>query len=86
MRNIESRYTTPVTDLALTVTLLLQGFNLESMDSSNPARVIFRFTTKDNILEVMASYWKSELSVEPKSFCNLQRELKARIRTEGGAW
>ena len=84
MRKDESRYTTPVSDLSLTVTLLLHGFNLENMDSSNPSRVVFNFTVQNNIHEVIASYWKGELSVEPKSFCNLQRELKARIRGEGG--
>ena len=74
--------TLKVTDLTLVVTLLISGFSLKSMDSSNPSRVIFEFENSADLEKTIDKFWKGEIVVEPKKFNYTLRELKDRIRNE----
>lgn len=68
-------------DLSLAATLLSLGFSLVSLDTTDPSRVIFEFSSDAKLNEVVSAFWKGSLVVEPKTFWNTQRELKARIRS-----
>lgn len=83
MRKNEDR-SFQTSDLPLAVSLLVLGFDLDGLDASNPSRVVFRFSQQDSLSEAVDAFWKGELSLEPKAFWNVQRELKARIRNTGG--
>lgn len=69
-------------DLPLITSLVSLRVNYTAIDTSNPSRAIFAFSNSDNLKTIVSKFWKGELIVEPKSFCSVQRELKARIRNE----
>lgn len=69
-------------DFPLVATLVTLGFQIDSLDTSDPSRVVFTFIQTTELIETIESFWSSSTSVEPKYFCNIQRELKARIRSE----
>jgi hypothetical protein len=86
MRNDEHRSSFfETSDLPLAVTLLTLGIPLVSLDTSNPSRVIFQFQQTEETQQIVSQYWEGKLTVEPKTFLNTQRELKARIRNVVGA-
>lgn len=68
-------------DLLLTTTLFTLGFDIQSLNSQNPSRVVFGFIQSNELLSWIDLFWAGKLLVEPKKFWNAQRELKARIRT-----
>lgn len=81
MRNNDTRSSSLRTsDLPLVVTLLTLGFSFEHIDVTNPSRVIFEFSDQKGLQEATDAFWAGKITVEPKIFWNLQRELKARIR------
>lgn len=67
-------------DFPLAVTLLSLGFPLQQLDSSNPLRAVFCFTQSVTLQKTVDDFWNSKISIEPISFLNNQRALKARIR------
>ena len=81
MNKDEDRNCFYVSDLPLVATLVFLGFQFLELDASNPARSVFKFPANKEIDNAVTSYWQGKLFVEPKSFCNIQRELKARLRS-----
>lgn len=67
-------------DFPLAVTLLSLGFTLQQLDSSNPSRAVFFFTSSEALQKTVDDFWNGKISIEPLSFLNNQRALKARIR------
>ncbi len=73
---VNNFYTT--TDLALAAVLSL-WHPLHSIDKTNPRQSIFRFEPNTELGELVAAYWRGELQVEPQSFFNQLRIIKARL-------
>lgn len=69
-------------DLPLVITLVTLGFYSIRLDVSDPARVVFQFPKEEKLQTTIDEFWAGKLVVEPKTFWNNQRELKARIRNE----
>ena len=65
-------------DLALAAAINLSQ-PLESLDRSNPHKVLFIFPNNKQTEDIVDSYWKRQLQVEPLSFFNSLRTLKARL-------
>lgn len=83
MRNNDTRSSFfETSDLPLSVTLISIGFTLQELDATDSTRVIFRFIQDENLQIAVNDFWQNKLRVEPKTFSNVQRELKARIRGE----
>ena len=70
-----------ISDLTLATTLLFLGYKFVYLDMTNPSRIVFEFSKNKSIQETIDKYWSGQISVEPKNFNNIQRELKARIRS-----
>lgn len=81
MKNNEDRSSSfETSDFPLCVTLLTLGFTIDALNGADPNRIVFCFSQTDSLIDSIKKYWTGQLSVEPKSFWNAQRELKARIR------
>ena len=65
-------------DLALASVLSL-WFPLDGLDKANPKRSQFLFCQTDKLQDLINSYWRGELKVEPQQFFNQIRVLKARL-------
>ena len=65
-------------DLALTATLCL-FYPVELVDRSNLPRVVFIFKRSKEFDELIDSYWRGELKVEPQKFFNQLKNTKTRI-------
>lgn len=65
-------------DLALATTISL-SYPLESIDRHNSRKAYFCFERKNGIDELIENYWRGELKVEPQSYFNQLRIIKARL-------
>ena len=72
-------YMTP--DLALAAALSL-WFPIEVMDKTNPQKAVFIFKRVQELEEVVESYWKKELKVEPQSYFTQIKSVKTRLYNE----
>lgn len=68
------------TDLCLCCTLITLGFILDSIDKTNPQKVIFLFKREEGLDETIEDYFKGFIRVEPKLFFANLRFIKSRIR------
>jgi len=69
-------------DLILICTLVILGFKIDSVDVSNPQRVIFSIKRTEELDKALKLYWNNDLKVSPKDFGNNLKNLKTQIRTE----
>lgn len=76
INNDKNIYST--SDLALAVTLSL-FYQIHSMDSSNPKRIMFIFLKDRNFDLYLERYWKGELKVDPQKYFQHLKLLKNRI-------
>jgi len=65
-------------DLALAAAINL-FIPLEAVDKVNPNKALFIFLQTQQTLEIIESFWKRQLQVEPLSYFNSLRTLKARL-------
>lgn len=65
-------------DLALVATLSL-WYPIDSIDKSDPSKLVFMFRREDLIDKTIESFWKKELMVEPLTFFNQLKIIKTRI-------
>lgn len=65
-------------DLALAATLSL-FHPIESVDKSQPQRVVFVFKRSHELDELVESYWGGSLSVEPQRYFSQLKNIKTRI-------
>jgi hypothetical protein len=65
-------------DLALATTISL-FYPIEAIDKQNPRKAYFIFKREEGLDELIEKYWKGELRIEPKTFFNQLRVIKARL-------
>jgi len=68
-------------DLALATTIFL-SHPLEAVDKQNPRKAQFLFKRNSELDELIESYWRGELKVEPQAYFNALRVIKARLYGE----
>ena len=69
-------------DLAL-VTSISIFFPIVEIDKQNPRKVLFKFSRNKKLEAFIDRYWKKELRIEPRSFFDQLKALKARIYEQG---
>lgn len=69
-------------DLAASAALLSAGFDLISLDKSNPRKVMFIFREQTGIQKVIEDYWANRLEVKARTFFDNIKMLKNRIYSE----
>lgn len=65
-------------DLAL-VTAISLWYPIESIDRHDPRKARFLFKRDDNLNQLIEAYWRGELKVEPQSYFNQLKIIKARL-------
>jgi len=70
-------------DLALCATLCCYGYRIEAIDKQNPQKAIFLIKRDKRLDNLIQKYWTHQLKVEPMSFFNFLKEIKARIYSQG---
>lgn len=65
-------------DLALVTTLSL-FFPIESVEGTNTQRVLFVFRQTNKLNEMVESYWRRDIRVEPQQFFSQLKIIKTRI-------
>ncbi len=68
-------------DLALAAVISL-WYPIEAIDKQNPHKAQFVFKREHGLNELIESYWKSELRVEPRAYFNALRAIKSRLYAE----
>lgn len=83
-RKLEEDYTNYLFtfDLGCSSALITAGFELASLDKSNPKKVRFAFRREVGIEKVVDDYWADRLEVKARSFFDNQKMLKNRIYSE----
>lgn len=70
-------------DLSLAGVLALY-YPLEAVDrTQNPYKAQFLFRRDNQLDQLVEAYWRGELKVEPQSFFNSLKAIKARLYSEG---
>lgn len=65
--------------LVLSSTLVCLGIPLDSVIKNPVGKSVFIFPHTDDLDQILESFWKRSLKVEPNSFFEAQRFLKSRI-------
>lgn len=68
-------------DLAL-VTVLSLFYPIDSIDRQNPYKATFLFKRDAQLDQLIESYWKGELRVNPLAYFNQLKTIKARLYGE----
>jgi hypothetical protein len=69
-------------DLGAAASLATAGFELVSLDKSNPKKVRFVFRREAGIEKVVDDYWTDRLEVKARAFFDNLKMLKNRIYSE----
>ena len=72
-------YSTP--DLALAATISL-WYPIESIDRTNPSKALFQFKRDENLNQLIETYWKQELRIEPQAYFSQLKIIKSRLYGE----
>ncbi len=65
-------------DLAL-ATVISLSYPIEAIDRQNPRKAEFLFKREVGLDTLIESYWRGELKVEPQTYFNQLRIIKARL-------
>ncbi len=65
-------------DLAL-VTAISLFYPIETIDKTNPQKALFLFKREEGLDELVETYWRGELKVEPQAYFNQLRNIKSRL-------
>lgn len=76
LTNLNEYFTT--SDLALTSVISL-WYPLDLIDKSNPKKAQFQFKRESGLDELVESYWRGDLRIEPKQFSSQMRIIKSRL-------
>jgi len=68
-------------DLCQVVAISL-WFPIDAIDRQNPRKASFRFKRDDKLDELIETYWKRELKIEPQEYFNQLKAIKARLYSE----
>lgn len=74
--SINNYYST--SDLALAGVLSL-FYPIDFIDKNNPSKAVFGFKKDSNMDQVIESYWKGVLKVEPRAYFNQIKLIKSRL-------
>ena len=74
--NINDYYST--SDLALATAISLY-YPLEVVDRSNPYKAQFLFKKDESLDQYIEAYWRGEIKVNPATYFNQLKILKARL-------
>ena len=66
-------------DLALCATLCCYGYHIEAINKQNPQKAIFLVKRDEQLDNLIQKYWTHQLKIEPMSFFNFLKEIKARV-------
>ena len=66
-------------DLALSTTLFTLHFQIETIDRSNPKKVIFIFKKDKDLEHTIEEYWNGQLQISPLALLQNLKALKSRI-------
>lgn len=69
-------------DLGCSSALVSSGFELVSLEKSNPKKVQFMFRREAGIENVVDEYWADRLEVKARSFFDNTKMIKNRIYSE----
>jgi len=69
-------------DLGCSSALVSSGFELVSLEKSNPKKVQFMFRRKTGIEKIVDEYWADRLEVKARSFFDNTKMIKNRIYSE----
>jgi len=70
-------------DLALASAIALY-YPLEAVDKTqNPIKAQFLFKKDSKLDQLIESYWRGEMRIEPQSYFNRLKVIKARLYSEG---
>lgn len=72
-------------DLALTTALSL-FYPLDSIDRQNPHKAQFLFKRDEKLDQLIETYWRGELKVNPSTYFNQLKVIKARLYEERQTW
>jgi len=65
-------------DLALVCTISL-WYPIDTIDRTNPRKATFLFKRDEKLDELLESYWRRELKIEPQAYFNQLKAIKARL-------
>jgi len=68
-----------ISDMPLAVVLSSLGFQLQSLDRTDPARFQFCFKEELGLEDAISAFWRGELRLEPKALFLNHKLLKSRI-------
>lgn len=68
-------------DLALATAISL-WYPIDAIDRQNPHKATFLFMRDEKLDELLEAYWKRELRVEPQTYFNQLKAIKARLYSE----
>jgi len=71
--------TISISDLNLASALLYLGFPIQSLDHSDPQRIVFHFLNESPIVEAIEAFHRGDISVEVKRYFACIKEVKNRI-------
>lgn len=66
-------------DLSLAAALCVSGFVAKEVDAVSPRRSVFVYDAGEALQEAVNRYWRGEMRVEPMSYFQQLKILKARI-------
>jgi len=68
-------------DLSLATTISL-WYPIDTIDRTNPRKATFLFKRDEKLDELLESYWRRELKIEPQAYFNQLKAVKARLYGE----
>ena len=68
-------------DLAL-ATVISLSYPLEVIDKTNPQKAEFLFKRDNQLDQLIESYWRKELKIEPQTFFNQLKFIKSRLYSQ----
>ena len=71
-------YSTPDLTLATVISL---NYPIDSIEWIDKQRAVFYFLREDGLDDLVESYWRRNLQIEPIQFANQLKVLKTRIRS-----
>ncbi len=70
-------FSTP--ELSLAAALVAWEFPLNSLDRTNPTKIVFQFFKNPKLEAAVQAFWDNTDTVYPKIYFNALREVKSRI-------
>lgn len=77
--NVNDYFSTP--DLGLAAVLSL-WFPIEAIDRTNPHKATFLFKRDPNLDEIVESFWRRKLKIEPVAYFSQLKIVKSRLYGE----